>query len=978
VLQAAIHHGPADLSIWIFTETAADWDWAKWLPHVVVDSAGRRRIAATAGEVETVAALLPEEDADAHRRHLVVVDLPDLAAGPRARIREALRDGNKRGIAAVALARRSIDLPSLSTTVVSTTSRGTHVRFPDGSSVATTPWTAGTALARRVARGVARVRDPEATISGSDLPDVVHLAGLRGMSDDLSHTVTENWRQSRDRPVAVLGSAGDGPFSVDLVADGPHALLAGTTGAGKSELLRTLVASLAASSSPESLNFVLVDYKGGSAFDACADLPHTVGLVTDLDDHLAKRALSCLEAELRYREQRLRDAAVSDIGAYFDLGAAPLPRLLVVVDEFAALAMELPEFMSALVGIAQRGRSLGVHLLLATQRPNGVISDNIKANTNLRIALRVQDTADSVDVIGVGDAADVPGSLPGRGLARLGPREIVPFQTALVTGTSMEAHAAAVSISPFTFAHEQTAPRNLEVADSASHTDLERIVAACVEAAGQTGIDQPRLPWPAPLPAALSLQDLPAPRSHLGEATLGLADEPHRQRTMPASWAPTSGNLLLYGLPGSGTTTALATIATALCDGSSPDALHLHVMDFDDQRLHPLSALPHVGSVIAGRDRERQLRLVRRLSAELEARRSATATGSLDTGSSPTIVTMIDNYAGFADSYGEPGDMGVHNLLARLVADGPGVGMMTILTAKAPGDIPTRIASLVAQRLVFRLADRYDYTALGVPPVDPPEIAGRAFEAGSGREVQVALPHPDGLEAAIDGHSVEAPSVAPWTIDVLPNEVSIIDFISAARITKGEWFLPLGIGDSFLDPAGLVLREGEHALITGPARSGKTTALATLASVARAAHPGLRIAALIPRESKLRQCEAIDDVVSADDLGDALRLQRESLLLVDDVELIDGGDRLSSLIKERHPLLRVIGAGSADAIRGLYGHWTQDLRRSRIGCALRPNIVSDGDLWQTQLPRNGQMQFPVGRGYLLADGQTELIQLGCG
>ena len=307
VLQAAIHQGPADLSIWIFTETAADWDWAKWLPHVVVDSAGRRRVAATAGEVESVAALLPDDDADAHRRHLVVVDLPDLASGPRARIREALRDGSKRGIAAVALARRSIDLPSLSTTVVSAASRGTHVRLPDCSTVEMTPWTAGTALARRVARGVARVRDPEAAISGSDLPDVVHLAGLRGMSDDLSRTVIENWRQSRDRPVAVLGSAGDGPFSVDLVADGPHALLAGTTGAGKSELLRTLVASLAVSSSPESLNFVLVDYKGGSAFDACADLPHTVGIVTDLDDHLAKRALSCLEAELRYREQRLRD-----------------------------------------------------------------------------------------------------------------------------------------------------------------------------------------------------------------------------------------------------------------------------------------------------------------------------------------------------------------------------------------------------------------------------------------------------------------------------------------------------------------------------------------------------------------------------------------------------------------------------------------------------------------------------------------------
>ncbi|MCP3993812.1 MAG: hypothetical protein GY722_01935, partial [bacterium] len=543
VVQAAVHHGPADLSIWIFTETAADWDWAKWLPHVVVDSSGRRRVAATVGEIESLAALFPDRDADDQRRHLFIVDLPDLAAGPRAKIREALRDGSKRGIAAVAVSRRSIDLPSLATTVVSAMSRETNVRFPDGSGVVVTPWTAGTPLARRVARNVARVRDPEAITLGSDLPDVVHLASLLGLGDDVSSAIVEKWRRPGNRPVALLGSTEDGRLEVDLVGDGPHALLGGTTGSGKSELLRTLVASLAVSSSPEVLNFVLVDYKGGSAFDACSELPHTVGLVTDLDDHLAKRALSCLDAELRYREQRLRDAAVSDIDAYFALGAAPLPRLLVVVDEFAALATELPDFMDALVGIAQRGRSLGVHLLLATQRPNGVISDNIKANTNLRIALRVQDSSDSVDVIGVAHAADVPGSLPGRGLARLGPRDVVPFQTALVTGTSMVAAVAAVGVAPFTFVHEQVAPAKRDVAKAASPTDLELVVAACVEAAEKTSVAQPRLPWPAPLPTLLARQALPTGSAQSGVATYGLADEPHRQRTMPASWAPTSGNL---------------------------------------------------------------------------------------------------------------------------------------------------------------------------------------------------------------------------------------------------------------------------------------------------------------------------------------------------------------------------------------------------------------------------------------------------
>ena len=181
--------------------------------------------------------------------------------------------------------------------------------------------------------------------------------------------------------------------------------------------------TLAAGSSPEHLTFVLVDYKGGATFDACADLPHTVGLVTDLDDRLAERALTSLEAELRRRERLLRAVGAADLADYRSVpGRAPLPRLVVVVDEFAALSAELPAFVPALVGIAQRGRSLGIHLVLATQRPAGVVSDDIRANTNLRLALRLHDRADAKDVVGDDGPATFPRGTPGRAMLRLGPR----------------------------------------------------------------------------------------------------------------------------------------------------------------------------------------------------------------------------------------------------------------------------------------------------------------------------------------------------------------------------------------------------------------------------------------------------------------------------------------------------------------------------------------------------------------------------
>jgi S-DNA-T family DNA segregation ATPase FtsK/SpoIIIE len=380
--------------------------------------------------------------------------------------------------------------------------------------------------------------------------------------------------------------------------------------------------------------------------------------------------------------------------------------------------------------------------------------------------------------------------------------------------------------------------------------------------------------------------------------------------------------------------------------------------------------------VVGGNDRERQLRLLRRLSAELQERRLAMS-GQAPVGMEyPIVVTMLDNYGAFADSYGDPGDMQVHTLVARLVADGPGVGMMTIISAKHAADIPTRVASLVASRLVLRLADRYDYSGLGVPPVDPPTTPGRGFEAGTGREVQVALPHRDGLAAAVAANPWSAPITPPWSIDVLPSDIPIAEFISAARISPDEWFLPLGIGDSSLVPVGLVLRDGDHALITGPPRSGKTTALATIATVAKAASPDIHVAAVLPRRSPLSRCDAVDQFIDVDDLATAGAVDRSWLLLVDDAELVDARSPLRNLLDVRHPQVRVVASGAADAIRGLYGHWTQDLRRSRIGCALRPNTVADGDLWQTQLPRHPHQQFPVGRGYLLANGQAELVQLG--
>ena len=280
----------------------------------------------------------------------------------------------------------------------------------------------------RLSRALAPLRCSE-QVAGARMPSRLALADALGGVEVTDAWVAERWRAGRSAagagggpdptPRAVVGGTPEGPFVIDLVRDGPHVLVGGTTGSGKSEFLRTLVTSLALSSPPDELAFVLVDFKGGAAFGPCTALPHVVGLVTDLDDHLVARALASLRAELRRRERLFAEVGAGDLEALPAPTSGPtseaIPRLVVVVDELRALVEELPDFVSGLVRLAALGRSLGVHLVLATQRPSGAVSAEIQANVSLRIAFRMRDRADSLDVLDDDAAAVISPGTPGRG-----------------------------------------------------------------------------------------------------------------------------------------------------------------------------------------------------------------------------------------------------------------------------------------------------------------------------------------------------------------------------------------------------------------------------------------------------------------------------------------------------------------------------------------------------------------------------------
>ena len=335
-----------------------------------------------------------------------------------------------------------------------------------GLTVAPTRWEGmSLADAAAVARDITPIIDITGRINDdSEIPSAVAFADLYGgphILDDPS-SILELWQQHEGGATSTTGCASSSacrsgaPFVLDVRQDGPHALVAGTTGAGKSEFLQSLVVGLATMHSPERVTFLLVDYKGGAAFKECVALPHTVGMVTDLDRNEVRRALISLNAELHHRELLLQKADAKDLIEMERKGHPDTPpSLLIVVDEFAALAKEVPEFVDGVVDVALRGRSLGLHLVLATQRPAGVITGQIRANTNLRIALRMAADDESADVVGSPVAAAIERRLPGRAVARIGPQELVPFQSAYVGGHTMaDVQAPMVKVRLFGFDHD--------------------------------------------------------------------------------------------------------------------------------------------------------------------------------------------------------------------------------------------------------------------------------------------------------------------------------------------------------------------------------------------------------------------------------------------------------------------------------------------------------------------------------------------
>jgi len=1014
VLQLAAAHGPDVVRLVLITRDGAhgDWSWIRWLPHVRNDS-------------HTVAVGLVPETVDARLTELVeVIEAREAAgrSGPSisgdARIVVFLEDASTRlsvpsvgvllrrgpavGVHTVCTERRHASLPAECSGVVrlaeelAAPERAEHQEQPEGyvglgrgcevevvgadAITDVTPDLLDPGIAEAAARAMARleVAGDTRAVTSARLPDRVRLLDLLQLRNVEPEVLRAAWSTGATITRAVVGVGRDGPYAFDLVVDGPHALVAGTSGAGKSQFLMSLVVSLAVANPPDCLAFVLIDFKGGGAFDACAQLPHTVAMVTNLERAEAERAIDALVAEGLRRQAAFRCYG-GDYDTYHDarrvdLTLAKEARLVIVVDEFAQLKEDHPDLMDRFSNVARLGRSLGMHLILGTQRPAGVVDGQIRANASARVALRVLDAGDSMDVIDAPHAALIPAGRPGRAWFG-GAGGLTEVQTAAVglPCPARDERSVVARASPWIEAGHRVAIRDPGDSQPGSSTDLHLVVELIRRAA--EGFPVARPPFLPPLPDRVTVAEVRATtRLSRDEGVVGLIDQPLVQGRSALALTVGSGHLLLVGAPGAGRSTAIRTLMADLAEHHSVSELHLHVIDLG-AGLTGLDGLAQVGTFIRRDQRYRVARLVQRLSSEVRRRAQLLESDGLGSFSSPeradrrpaAIVVCIDRWEALVDAEGGPSAPLVL-AIRRLMTEGTQVGLSFVVSSDLrQGRLLSGDMGRVA---VFDLHDRHQYADLGidhrrVPSAMPP---GRVILGGTQELAQVA----------VTGDGPAVPPASPdlaearhrsglIRVDALPQAVSLAaaialegtDLNSADLNSAGRpaTCVPGGVGGDELGMCWIPARPGSMIPVLGPPGSGRTTALAVVAHWWESS--GGRV---------LRFCSEHDDLqFRGDD-------PRPPLALIDDLDrvhdldaverFLDGCGRSAVIVFSADPRsvtgsIRGPLAAAARASTGLLLHPDGQAHRGVLGCSLERSEVILG---------------PPGRGLLTVDGRSQLVQ----
>ncbi len=891
VIQTASHHSPDEVKlITVYRqEEAVYWEWMRWLPHTWTDDYSHRFLARTE---QGTRELLKKMQETLNRRKLLARAVDNqsspaipfyifIFSDPRVTSKESLAGqlithGKSMGAVTIFLAPREELLPKGCNALVSVEGESAHLKvLIDGiRSISCTRDHISLEAADNFARSIAPV-SLQRLVGHDALPPLVTLFEILNCRQPQELDILSLWQSSEpfsSLAVPVGRIQGGDLFLLDIheKSHGIHGLIAGTTGSGKSEFLQTLVTSLALHFHPHELSFLFVDFKGGGTAKIFSEIPHLAGSMTNLEGHLVERARVSIDGEKRRREKLLAASGTGTINEYLKKRRQgkemePLPLLLIVVDEFAELATEEPEFMKELIKVARVGRSLGMFLVLATQKPAGVVNEQIWSNCNYRVCFRVQSTQDSLEVIKCPDAAALTGS--GKAYIQVGNNEIFTLFQAAWGGVPYSAgdyHA----IDPHEIVEVNLNGARRSLTDSgAMHrgethsqdTQAQVLLSYIATTARQTGIERLQGPWLPPLPTSTTLDEIKteggwdgaawAPSPSWMNPVVGLLDDPASQQQGPMTIdLAKAGHILVYGAPGTGKTTFVETLIISLAMAHKPEDLSLYLLDFGGRYLTLFKELPHAGAVILPDDRERLERLYRFIQKEMELRKELFASCGVKTLEAyrstgderlPAIVVIVDNFAGFINSY--PDD---DEYLAAIAREGGNLGIHLVITAHSPNLIRFKVTNNITLSVAFELAEKSDYSAaLNASGVfSLPRIPGRGLvNYKPPLEFQTALAAPGGTESERNTalRSLVEKMAALWKgkrakqIPSLPREVSLDSLLQPRLEWEGSGDpvsvkATVGIDAEDLEPFSISLPDGPHFLVTGPAQSGKSTLLQTM------------------------------------------------------------------------------------------------------------------------------------------------------